>query len=393
MVYNIIKVLSVLTYQNNRVKGDSLMHKTLSKKLLSVFIAVSLGIGLSYNAMPVQKAYAFNWGNAIGVTFATVAQYQYLEKKLNYMDTDGRHEYFNQMKDQLGENNNYQYNAILDDIMTRLTYVISLEDPSIKDKPYNYFINNQEEYNAFCTVGHNLSVNTGMFKLLNNNQDELAVVVAHELAHGQERHVQSSTKKSFSIQLLAGLYASQNPDALSIIGTQVVSNNMIAKGITKKQEQQADDIAFDYTVGAGYNIGAGAATWQRFIDKMGESKQNFVGELFSPSDHPSHESRRNNYSKKLTEFSNNNVKVDANTGEIFIKNKPFTIPVPANDMSSQERAFMIAGNLAAVYHNNDKNPPTATQSGSTIYMGKQAIMVAENGENAVQLVNKLNSIK
>lgn len=65
---------------------------------------------------------------------------------------------------------------------------------------------------------------------------------------------------------------------------------MKAKGITKKQEQSADDIAFDYTVKAGYNIGAGAATWQRFIDKMGESKKNFVGELFSPSDHPSHQS-------------------------------------------------------------------------------------------------------
>lgn len=81
--------------------------------------------------------------------------------------------------------------------MNRLTYVISLDDPSINDKPYNYFVNNDETYNAFCTVGHNLTVNTGMFKLLNNNQDELAIVVAHELAHGQEEHVQSSAKKFF----------------------------------------------------------------------------------------------------------------------------------------------------------------------------------------------------
>ena len=363
------------------------------KKWLSMSIALSLGLTISYSAVPPQPVQAFNWGRAIGATAVTIAQQQQLEKQLNYLDTDGRHQYFNQMKTKLGENQNYEYNAILDDIMNRLTYVISLDDPSIKDKPYNYFINNDETYNAFCTVGHNLTVNTGMFKLLNNNQDELAIVVAHELAHGQEEHVQSSAKKSFSINLLANLYASQNPDILSVIGTNVLANNMKAKGITKKQEQSADDIAFDYTVKAGYNIGAGAATWQRFIDKMGESKKNFVGELFSPSDHPSHQSRRDNYSEKLTEYSNNKVKVDAKTGMITINRHDFIIPVEANDMSCQERAYLIAGNLAAVYHNHPKNPPKAYLNGNTIYMGNQAIMVVEYGENGNDIVNKLNSIR
>lgn len=369
------------------------MFRKICKKLLLTGLAASIGISISFGVLPQHTVQAFNWRNAIGATVITAVQYQQLQKQLNYLDTDGRHEYFNKMKNELGENENYYYNNILDDIMNRLTYVISLEDPSIKEKPYNYFINDSEEYNAFCTVGHNLTVNTGMFKLLNNNQDELAVVVGHELAHGQERHVQSSAKKSFTVHLLANLYASQNPDVLSIIGTQVIANNAVAKGITKKQEQKADNLAFDYTVSAGYNIGAGAATWQRFIDKMGVSKTNFIGELFSPSDHPSHESRRDNYSKKLTKYSNNNVTVDADTGTISIKKNTFITPVPANDMSVQERAYFIAGNLAAVYHNNPKSVPEAYVSGNTIYMGKQAIMVAEYGENATDIVNQLNSIK
>ena len=368
------------------------MFNSLSKKILSTGLAIGIGLTFSYAVLPQKPAHAFNWTNAIGATVLTVAQQQQLEKQLNYLDSDGRQEYFNYMKDELGENNNWQYNAILDDIMNRLTYVISLEDPTIEDKPYNYFVNDSEEYNAFCTVGHNLSVNTGMFKLLNNNADELAIVVAHELSHGQRQHVQSSAKKSFTTKLLTNIYASQNPNLLSIAGAAILQNNMIAKGITKKQEQEADDIAFNYAVGAGYNIGAGAATWQRFIDKMGESKNNFVGELFSPSDHPSNESRRDNYSKKLTAFSNNNVVVDSKTGTICIKKKEFFTPVSANDMSSQERAYLIAGNLSAVYHNG-KNPPKAYVSGNTIYMGNQAIMVIENGESSTQIVNILNSIR
>lgn len=364
-----------------------------SKKLISTGIIMSLAFSFTYANLPTKTASAFNWGNAIGAVALTGVQYQQLEKQLNYLDTDGRNEYFNQMKKELGENTDSTYNNILDNIMSRLTYAISLSDPSIKDKPYNYFINPSEEYNAFCTVGHNLSVNTGMFKLLNNNEDELAIVIGHELAHGEERHVQSSTKKSFSVKLLANLYASQNPDILSIIGSNILANNMIAKGITKKQEQEADDIAFNYATSAGYNIGAGAATWQRFIDKMGHSKTNFVGELFSPSDHPSHDSRRDNYADKLTKYSNNNVKVDSSTGCIYIKDKAFITPVPANDMSSQERAYLIAGNLAAVYHNSNGTLPDAFVSGNTIYMGKQAIMVVAPNENPHNIVSILNNLK
>lgn len=368
-----------------------MLQKTY-KKVLSTGVALSLGFALSYSLTPSQPVQAFNWGNAIGAVAITGVQYQQLEKQLNYLDTDGRHEYFQQMKTELGENTDPYYNNLLDNIMSRLTYAISLTDPSIKDKPYNYFINPSDEYNAFCTVGHNLSVNTGMFKLLNNNEDELAIVIAHELAHGEEEHVQSSTRKSFSVKLLANLYASQNPDILSIIGTNVLANNMIAKGITKGQEQEADDIAFNYTVSAGYNIGAGAATWQRFIDKMGESKTNFVGELFSPSDHPSHQSRRDNYAKKLTKYSNDKIEVNNHSGTIYIQGNEFFTPIAANDMSPQERAYLIAGNLAAVYHNSSKNPPEAYLSGNTIYMGNQAIMVTAYGENGNDIVNKLNTI-
>lgn len=78
---------------------------------------------------------------------------------------------------------------------------------------------------------------------------------------------------------------------------------------------------------------------------------------------------------------------------ITVNRHDFIIPVEANDMSCQERAYLIAGNLAAVYHNHPKNPPKAYLDGNTIYMGNQAIMVVEYGENGNDIVNKLNSIR
>lgn len=73
--------------------------------------------------------------------------------------------------------------------------------------------------------------------------------------HGEVSNMfKALPRKSFSVQLLTNLYASQNPNIISIIGANVLQNNMIAKGITKVQEQDADDIAFNYATSAGYNI-------------------------------------------------------------------------------------------------------------------------------------------
>lgn len=362
------------------------------KKTLNNVGVMAVGLSIAANAAVPAPAEAFNIGGAIGAVVGTVAQYEYLNKQVNYLDNDGRDQYAEQMKREVGVNHDPALNAILDGVMARLSASIAKTDPSITEKPYNYFINNDPAYNAFCTLGHNLSVNQGMFALLDNNVDELAVVVAHEMGHGQKNHPVKGVKSSMPLDLLNRLYQSQNPGAISTIGSNILAGSIKATGVTKPMEVEADNLAFDYTVNAGYNIGAGAAVWQRFIDKMGQSKTNFVGELFSPSDHPSNESRRDSYAKKLTEYSKNNVAVDAKTGAIKIKGKVLMIPAADASRSARERSYFIAGNLAAVYHNN-KTIPQATFDGNIVKMGTQPIFAPEAGENAAELAKKLNSIK
>lgn len=366
--------------------------KKICKKSTTGIGVLALGLSLFWGAVVPAQAEAFKLGRAIGAVVGTAAQHKYLNKQVRYLNEDGRGEYLEQMKREVGVNEDPELNRILDNIMARLSSSIATIDPSIKDKPYNYFINNDTTYNAFCTLGHNLSVNQGMFALVNNNEDELAVVVAHELGHGQKDHPVKGVKKSMPLDLLNRLYQSQNPNATSMIGTNILANSIKATGVTKPMEIEADNLAFDYTVKAGYNVGAGAAVWQRFIDKMGESKSNFVGELFSPSDHPSHQSRRDSYSAKLTDYSKKNVVVDPASGTIKIKGKVFMTPAADATRSAQERSYFIAGNLAAVYYNNSKIPE-AIYDGNVIKMGIQPILAPEAGEDAEELVEKLNSIR
>ena len=141
------------------------MLKKIHNKCLSSVIALSLGITLSYGAVPAKPAEAFNWGNLAGAIFVTTAQQQQLEKQLNYLDNDGRHEYFNKIKSELGENQSYSYNAILDD-REFVTMGAKMKDCKILGTPYLVVIGDKQEGDKFELE----NIATGERKLVTQNE-------------------------------------------------------------------------------------------------------------------------------------------------------------------------------------------------------------------------------
>ncbi|WP_110955984.1 M48 family metallopeptidase [Anaerosinus massiliensis] len=365
------------------------MKKEFSYKQFIVRIGIMaccLLVPLSAGLSPKVEA-----ASITEVLLGTAVQYEYFNRQLKYYDNDGRDKYFEQIKEKEGVSDDPELNEILEDVVTRLSSSIAQTDASVLEKPYNYFVNPQTTFNAFCTIGHNLSVNKGLFTLLNHNEDEVAVVVAHEMAHGQKGHPIKGYQKSVPLNVLTQLYKAQNQDNASQLLTNVIGNYATANGITKPQEWEADNLAFDYAVQAGYNPGAGAATWQKVIEKMGESSTNFVGEIFSPSDHPTNQARRDNYAKKLTEYSKSHVLVEDSV--IKIRDSVFMQTTANDSMSGMERSYLVAGNLAAVYRNNDTIPEAYVEHG-IVKMGEQEIVIPNADEpNADELVDILNKIK
>ncbi len=337
-------------------------------------------------------AYALSLDNLGIAVLGVAAQYSQLNATVNYCDDKGRDQYFDQMKNQYGVDDDSAKNDILDDVMTRLSASIAQSDPSINKKPYHYFVNPDKTFNAFCSLGHNLSVNSGLFDLLNNNETEIAFVVGHEMGHGQKEHVKNGIKKSLPISLIASVWGSQAGSTLEVIGIDVLAKQADANVVTKPQEWQADNLGYDYAVGAGFNPGGGAALWQRCIEKMGENRSNFVGEIFSPSDHPKETDRRDNFSKKITQYSNNHVTVE--NGIVKINGKEFLHAATTDTMSGAERAYLIGGAIAAVYHNNSAVPQAYAAANGYIYMGDQDIFLPVSDDGSTQsLVDRLNMIK
>ena len=357
----------------------------LKKSAIAAATVLCFGACSLPAAAPAQ---AINIGT-IGTIAQAGAYYAQLNKQLSYLDNEGRDEYMDQIKAKYGVNNDYQANAMTERVMTRLSNAVAQKDPSILKKPYNYFVNNDTSFNAFCTIGHNMSVNIGLFQPLNYNENEVAFVLAHEMGHGQKNHSISGVKKRMPLDLLASIYGAGGGAAQ--LGAAILDQIGTAKLVTKPMEKEADALAFDYAVSAGYNIGGGAALWQRFLEKENDVATSGVMELFN--DHPTTVSRRDTYSADITKYSGNVVAVNKDTGMITLHKKDFYQPEDISSMSGKERAYLIAGNLSAVYHNGAK--PTASDvhtDGGVLYVGKQPIMDLAPAKNPTEITNNLKKL-
>lgn len=362
---------------------------SLKKYAKHTTLAVIASLSLITGTIPAQPAEAAS-SSALGALFNVGVQYAYLNKQLNYLDNQGRNDYMKQIKEKYGVNTDTRANEMVARVMTNLSASVAKTDSSITKKPYNYFVNNDTSFNAFCTIGHNMSVNIGLFEPLNYNENEVAFVLAHEMGHGQKNHAIAGVRKAMPLDLIAAYYGAGGGAAQ--LGSAILDQIGTAKLVTKPMETEADALAFNYATGAGYNIGGGAALWQRMLDKSSSVKTSSVMELFN--DHPTNVNRRDTYSNDITKYSNNVVKVNKDSGMISLKGKDWYQPEDMSSMSGKERAYLIAGNLSAVYHNGNKpkSSDVYTSGDNLLYVGQQPIMDLSPAKNPTEVTNNLKKL-
>jgi predicted Zn-dependent protease len=143
--------------------------------------------------------------------------------------------------------------------------------------------------NAFCLPGGKVVVYTGILKVARND-DQLATVISHEIAHALARHgaermsssmVQQGVQVLGNVVLAAGAPEYQNVFNQTYgIGTQV--GVMLPYG--RMQESEADEIGIYLMHKAGYNIYEALKFWEN----MSEGKKETSDFL---STHPSSATR------------------------------------------------------------------------------------------------------
>lgn len=358
--------------------------KRLAKKITAGLTVLSFGACLTFTT----PASAIGVGDILGIGVAAI-QVNQIHKEVDNLDKtpEGQNKLYNLFREKYGVNEDPELNYKLDTIMNKLTNAVAQVDPTINDKPYKYFIANDNSLNAACGMGRVMMVNAGTFNYIVSD-DEIAAIVGHEMGHGQKSHAAKGTKKNVNKTIVAQIGAAvAGGGILADVVAGVALNNSIAHS-DRKQETEADNLAWEYIQHTNYNLGACAAAMQKLAELYGEKNHSSI---LNPSDHPDTDKRRDNYANKLYEYSNKHA--SAKNGVITVNGKEFMTVAESNGMSSAERAYFVLGNLAAAYHNNHASSEAYVQNG-IVMLGAQAIIQPAAGdEDAYTLAERLNAIK
>jgi len=179
--------------------------------------------------------------------------------------------------------NHYQAQQYLDQILAGI-----LLSSKIKHKDvFSYrirIINRDDVINAFAVPGGSIYVYTGLLKFI-DNEATLAGIIAHEVAHIEQRHASKRMTKQYGISFLLGLLLGDNPSQWEEIGANLLAGLALLKN-SRDDEYEADEYSFKYLMSSIWYPGAILLFFQKI--KSNESG-GFLEELLST--HPLPEDR------------------------------------------------------------------------------------------------------
>jgi predicted Zn-dependent protease len=170
------------------------------------------------------------------------------------------------------------------------------------DEPYASYdweieLFDDQAINAFAMPGGKIGVFTGIFKVA-KNQDQLAAVLGHEVAHVTEDHSLERANRD-SITRGVAIYGSEIFDATTGLETTDVMVMGAEVGILlpygRGQESEADVVGLKYMAAAGFDPRASIELWTNM------AKETPLGPPPFLSTHPSGETRIRDLASELTE--------------------------------------------------------------------------------------------
>jgi Zn-dependent protease with chaperone function len=136
-----------------------------------------------------------------------------------------------------------------------------------------YTIEN-DEWNAFAMGNYSIYVYTGLLRDMDD--DEVAIVLGHELAHATHEHTRRRFAKAMWVQIAAlGITAAardvddRKQRLIVNLLTQFTAMAMV-NGYGRDLEDQADRVGVRYAHEAGYAASRAPNLWRRFARKYGE---------------------------------------------------------------------------------------------------------------------------
>lgn len=143
--------------------------------------------------------------------------------------------------------------------------------------------------NAFALPGGKIGVHTGLFQVA-RNQDQLATVLGHEVAHVLAGHANERVSTQYvtqaglsAVQVLSGATSPAQQQLLGLLG--VGAQVGVLLPFSRAQEREADLMGLDLMARAGFDPQQSVVLWQNMQAAGGAQPPEFL------STHPSHGTR------------------------------------------------------------------------------------------------------
>ncbi|MGA0588149.1 M48 family metalloprotease [Dyella sp. KRB-257] len=165
---------------------------------------------------------------------------------------------------------------LLDDYINHLGYRLVAACDKPKDH-FAFFIVKDPVINAFAAPGGYIAVNSGLIQIT-RSESELAGVIAHEIGHITQNHLQrafEASKKDAPLMALvllgaiaagAGAHAGDAAGAILMGGQGAIMQKQI--NFTRKDETEADRVGIQTLAKAGFDPNAMAGFFERMSDTM-----------------------------------------------------------------------------------------------------------------------------
>ena len=334
------------------------------KKILIVILLTAATI-----LNPVQVMAADAWAiaaEALGV----LAAYQSTLREILSLgnNVNAQMEVRKQDIEKNGVDKNKRDVELVDSIMTRLVNGGQYE-LRVNSLPFVWNVNDSEKFNASCYPMNYISVNRGLIRGLNLDENQIAAVLAHEMTHGIEQHSAKSYAQAVAQSLgamMLGMNVDSNSRSTNIDWSKfsAMVDYSIAKNINVPAEYAADEGGFYLMTSAGFNPGGGAAAMNRLgyyvryeTQDVMEFSASDINSDETFSDHPDTDKREEKLIEMMTAYGGGHVTVkkDDRAYKVFIDGAEIfhSINTGSDHNNAAENAYFFAGGLSKAFHDYD----------------------------------------
>lgn len=185
----------------------------------------------------------------------------------------------------------------------RVKGILERMAPGSLEESLRLHIVNSRDWNARGLPNGSIAVASGL--LADMDDDEVALVLGHELAHITHRHAQKTLADAERRKVVSGFVADMivpkggalTQIALTIGGA--VALKAWQSGYSRSLENEADRVGLGYAAAGGFDVRKAPHVWQRFSEKYGD--QQSVKNLLV-GDHPRNVDRARSAREQLAAF-------------------------------------------------------------------------------------------